>query len=69
MKEKETYRDNLEQILEFCEKKNVLSLSKAAEYIGCDPSVLKKDKRFFEYSFPLGKQRRISAVNLARYLS
>lgn len=69
MREKETYRDNLERVLKFCGTKEALSLSKAAEYIGCDPSVLKKDKRFLEYSFPLGKQRRISAVNLARYLS
>ena len=69
MKEKETYRDNLEQILKFCGRKNVLSITRAAEYLGCDPKILQKEKRFMDLTFPLGTQRRISAVNLARYIS
>jgi len=69
MKEKENYRDNLEQILEFCGKKNVLSIRRAAEFMGCDPRVLQKDERFYNMTFQLGTQRRITAASFARYLS
>ena len=69
MKEKETYRDNLEEIEKFFHGRRLLTIPDAARYMNCAADLLYRDARFGEYTIPLGKQRRISAVNLARYLS
>lgn len=69
MKEKETYRDNLEQLTEHFGGRRILTIPDVARYMGCAADVLYKDERFNEYTFKLNKQKRISTASLARYLT
>lgn len=69
MTEKETFRDNLEAIRSFFPNRPVLTIPDVSRFMQCDASVLYRDKRFREYTFEYGKQFRITAANLARWLS
>lgn len=61
MKEKEAYRDNLEQLLLFFHEKRLLQPAEVSEYLGIDPRTVKKKFKF--------NNGYISVVNLARELS
>lgn len=66
--EKELFHENLEALYErFGKESALISLSKAAAYVGCDPRTLEADK-----SFPvkrIGKQTRVPLISLARWLA
>ena len=69
MIEKETFRDNLELVEKFFCGRKVLTIPDVSRLMNCDASVLYRDKRFREYTFSYGKQFRITAANLARWMS
>lgn len=61
-RERESYRDNLERIIERFPGKEVLSVSEVSKY-------LKKDPRTVKRILPFKKGLGISIVTLARCLS
>ena len=69
MREKETYRDNLEYISGYFGGKRILTIPEVAKFVGTTANVLSKDERFRSYTFDYGKQRRISTASLARWMT
>lgn len=61
-RELESYRDNLEDILDFTGGKRQLALHEVATYLGRDPRTVKK-------AFDIDPKKGVSAPTLARMLS
>ena len=61
-REKEAYRDNLEQILNFSNGKQMLSVTEATKFLGINRKTVLK-------LFPFGDRNYISAATLARAMS
>jgi hypothetical protein len=61
-REKETYRDNLELLLEFFPNKKILTVGDVSKFAGCDPRTAAK-------RYPFDKNRTISVATLARTMS
>lgn len=66
-REKETYRDNLEELRARFPGREVISVPEAAGYLG-----VTKERIFGDETFPrrtLGKQTSVVLVNFARWLA
>lgn len=69
MREKADYRDNLAMLREATGGKMLISIAEAARILGIDPKALGKTKEVLDMTVEVGKQRRISVVGLARWMS
>lgn len=67
MFEPKDFEPTLKMLVETFEDKKVISLNKAAKYVGCKPDRLLSDKTFPVKRF--GGQYRVSIVGFARWLS
>lgn len=67
MREKETFRSHLSVIRELFGDAELLSLSKVEKYLGINHRTLMRDETFPKHR--VGKVWKVSAINLARWLS
>lgn len=66
-REKETFRDHVAALHERFGDVELISVVQAADYLGVHRTTLARDKKF--PFVRVGRQRRVSIVNLARWLA